>query len=99
MLGCGLNIKYPPEHHELQSKIADNGAVISQFSFTTGPDKMRFPIRNRVISGLYTWHCCDRSGREKWRLDNGFFRTWIRTARYLRYLARQTLQKAKGQTT
>ncbi len=52
VLGCGLNVKYPPEHHELQSKVVDHGAVISQFSFTTGPDKMRFPIRNRVISGL-----------------------------------------------
>ncbi len=52
VLGCGLNIYYPPEHRELQRKIISHGAVISQFSFTTSPGKTLFPIRNRVISGL-----------------------------------------------
>jgi len=52
VLGCGLNIYYPPEHRELQNKIPDRGAVISQFPFATGPGKTQFPQRNRVISGL-----------------------------------------------
>jgi len=52
VLGCGLNIYYPPEHRKLQRAIPEHGAVISQFSFTTGPGKTLFPIRNRVISGL-----------------------------------------------
>lgn len=52
VLGNGLNIYYPGEHRELQKKIIQNGAVVSQFSFTQGPDKTTFPIRNRLISGL-----------------------------------------------
>ncbi len=52
VLGCGLNIYYPPEHRSLQKKIVEHGAVVSQFSFTQGPEKMTFPMRNRVISGL-----------------------------------------------
>jgi DNA processing protein len=52
MLGCGLNIYYPPEHRELQKQIPKHGAVMSQFSFTIRPGKTLFPIRNRVISGL-----------------------------------------------
>ncbi len=52
VLGCGLNIYYPPEHRELQKKIPGRGAIISQFSFAAGPGKTLFPQRNRVISGL-----------------------------------------------
>lgn len=52
VLGCGLNVYYPAEHRELQKKIPSHGAVISQFSFTARPDKLNFPMRNRVISGL-----------------------------------------------
>ncbi len=52
VLGCGLNVYYPAEHRELQKKMAQHGAVISQFPITMGPDKMFFPMRNRVISGL-----------------------------------------------
>lgn len=52
VLGCGLNIYYPPEHRQLQKKIMDHGAVVSQFSFTQGPERITFPMRNRVISGL-----------------------------------------------
>ena len=52
VLGCGLNIFYPAEHRELQKKIPAHGAVISQFPYTARPDKIFFPMRNRVISGL-----------------------------------------------
>ncbi|MBI4667433.1 MAG: DNA-protecting protein DprA [Nitrospinae bacterium] len=52
VLGCGLNIYYPAEHRDIQKKIPDTGAVISQFPFIAGPDKIHFPMRNRVVSGL-----------------------------------------------
>lgn len=52
VLGCGLNIYYPSEHRDLQKKIPNHGAVVSQFPFTAGPEKLTFPMRNRVISGL-----------------------------------------------
>lgn len=52
VLGCGLNVIYPPENKELYQQVAAHGAVISEFPFGTPPDKDHFPIRNRVISGL-----------------------------------------------
>ncbi len=51
-LGCGLNVYYPSEHRALQLKIAEHGAVISQFPVSMGPDKIFFPMRNRILSGL-----------------------------------------------
>jgi len=52
VLGCGLNVIYPPENFKLMDEIANNGAVISEFPMSAKPDKMNFPQRNRVISGL-----------------------------------------------
>lgn len=52
VLGCGLNIIYPPENKELYEQMAKQGAVITEFPFNTPPDKDHFPIRNRLISGM-----------------------------------------------
>lgn len=52
VLGCGLNVYYPPEHRDMQKRIPESGCVISQFPMATGPDKVYFPMRNRVVSGL-----------------------------------------------
>ena len=52
VLGCGLDVYYPPENRKLYDEIAEQGAVLSEFSFGTGPLAMNFPKRNRVVSGL-----------------------------------------------
>lgn len=52
VLGCGIDINYPRSHRELSKRIAEAGAVVSEFPLGTPPLKHNFPIRNRLISGL-----------------------------------------------
>lgn len=52
VLGCGADVIYPPDNRKLYEEIISNGAVISEFEPGTGPDKMNFPRRNRIISGI-----------------------------------------------
>jgi DNA processing protein len=52
VLGCGLDIIYPPESEELYNEISASGAVVTEYPFGSRPDKFNFPARNRIISGL-----------------------------------------------
>lgn len=52
VLGSGLDQIYPPEHRQLARKIAENGAVISDYPLGTPPEGTNFPPRNRIIAGL-----------------------------------------------
>lgn len=52
VLGCGLDIIYPPENLDLYRRIAETGAVISEFPFGRRADRQSFPMRNRVVAGL-----------------------------------------------
>lgn len=50
ILGNGLDICYPSEHHKLMRCIEEKGLLISEYPPGTPPDKYRFPRRNRLIS-------------------------------------------------
>ncbi|HKB57602.1 MAG TPA: DNA-processing protein DprA [Lacunisphaera sp.] len=52
VLGCGIDIVYPPENLDLYRRIAETGAVLSEFPFGRNADKQSFPMRNRVVSGI-----------------------------------------------
>lgn len=52
VLGCGIDIIYPPENADLAAKICDNGCLITSFHLGTKPLPANFPARNRIISGL-----------------------------------------------
>lgn len=52
VLGNGLNHIYPTGNSELFEKIAENGALISQFPMDRAGDRQTFPIRNRIVAGM-----------------------------------------------
>jgi len=52
VLGCGLDVVYPPEHGRLRAEIARSGSVMTEFPPGTRPLASHFPRRNRILSGL-----------------------------------------------
>ena len=51
VIGSGLMDLYPPENLALAEKIAQSGAVVSEFPMTFPPDRQTFPYRNRIVAG------------------------------------------------
>lgn len=52
VLGTGINLVFPAENRELYERIADHGAIMTQFPFNRPADKQSFPIRNRIVAGM-----------------------------------------------
>ena len=48
----GLDMPYPPEHADLQRRVAESGAVVTEAPLGTAPQARHFPRRNRIIAGL-----------------------------------------------
>ncbi len=51
VIGSGLMELYPPENQGLAEKIAQCGAVVSEFPMTYAPTPQTFPYRNRIVAG------------------------------------------------
>lgn len=52
ILGCGADIKYPPENTALYSNIVSRGLIVSEFPFGTRPTSENLRQRNRSIVSL-----------------------------------------------
>ncbi|HVA41182.1 MAG TPA: DNA-processing protein DprA, partial [Candidatus Binataceae bacterium] len=53
VLGCGIDVAYPPEHRGLADTIVEQrGAILSELPLGTAPLPENFPSRNRILSGL-----------------------------------------------
>lgn len=52
VLGCGLEYDYPKNSRKFKERIAENGAVISEYFPNTKPFPENFKVRNRIVSGL-----------------------------------------------
>lgn len=52
VVGTGLRRTYPKENQQLQERIGDEFAVVSQFWPDQPPGRHTFPMRNAVMSGM-----------------------------------------------
>ena len=52
VLGNGIDTVYPSENLKIYNKLIEKGIIVSEFEIGRKPDRMNFPRRNRIISGL-----------------------------------------------
>lgn len=52
VVGTGPDRVYPAQHRDLARRIAEHGAMVSEFPPGTGARREHFPSRNRIIAGL-----------------------------------------------
>lgn len=52
VLGCGVDICYPPENQPLYEQLIAQGGICSEYPLGIEPRAVLFPPRNRIISGL-----------------------------------------------
>lgn len=52
VIASGIDIAYPPQHRDLQDRIASEGLLIAEQPPGTEPRGSHFPSRNRIIAAL-----------------------------------------------
>jgi len=78
VLGCGIDVCYPPRHAELRRQIIAGGSLVTEEPEGTPPFKHNFPKRNRIIAALASAvvvvEATERSGAlstARWAADLG----------------------------
>jgi DNA processing protein len=52
VLGHGLNRIYPAAHARYAAEMTQRGALLTEFTTATKPDRENFPMRNRIVAGM-----------------------------------------------
>jgi len=52
VLGCGVDVVYPPSNRRLFEAVTENGCLISEYPPKSEALPWHFPARNRIISGI-----------------------------------------------
>ena len=52
VLGCGVDVVYPPENDRLYEDVVASGVLLSEYPPGAEPFGWHFPARNRILSGL-----------------------------------------------
>ena len=52
VMASGIDIIYPAAHKKTAFQMVKAGGILTENSFGTKPDAVRFPARNRIIAGL-----------------------------------------------
>ena len=52
VLGHGLDRMYPSIHKNTALQMQKNGGILTEFLPGTDPDRMNFPMRNRIVAGM-----------------------------------------------
>ena len=66
VLGCGIDVAYPPENRRLADAVVASGALVTQFAPGMAPLPYHFPTRNRTLAalvlGVVVVEAAERSG-------------------------------------
>lgn len=64
VLGHGLDIIYPYDNRKLAGQMVNNGALLTEYTNGTKPDRENFPSRNRIVAGMADAIVVVESGKE-----------------------------------